>query len=192
MELCFETIKVKNGEFLNLKYHQKRVDLTRDFFGFTNQLVLNPAVLNTPKKGEFRCRIDYLETIKSCLFSKIPHKELKALEVVHTNINYNFKYSNRDRLESLKKGKFEVLIIKNDLITDLSFANIALKIKNIWLTPKTPLLSGTTRARLIDSRFLKPSNLTLYDYENAENFAIMNALIGFNAIGKVPIISTFD
>jgi len=53
-----------------------------------------------------------------------------------------------------------------------------------WLTPKTPLLRGTTRARLIDSGFLKCENLTLTDLKKAENFAVMNALVGFYIVQK--------
>jgi 4-amino-4-deoxychorismate lyase len=71
------------------------------------------------------------------------------------------------------------LIVKNNLLCDTTIANIALLIDNQWLTPSTPLLEGTTRARLLDEGFLSAACLTSKDIQKADKIAIMNAMVGF-------------
>ena len=179
---CFETIKVENGKLLNIKYHQQRVDRTREFLGFNDKLELQEENFNLPQKGNFRLRVDYNKEIKSFTCRPFTCREFKEFRVVESDIEYAYKYANRDELDALKEDDKEIIIIKNGFLTDTSIANIALRVDGVWLTPKTPLLQGTTRARLIDSGFLKCENLTLKDLKNAQNFAIMNALIDFKIV----------
>jgi len=185
--ICFETIKVENGKLINLKYHQQRVDYTREFFGFKDKLELKHSIFNLPKKGEFRLRIDYSKEIKFFTCKPFTCREFQKFKVVKSDINYAYKYSNREELDALKVDEKEIIIVKNELLTDTSIANIALQKNGVWFTPKTPLLRGTTRAKLIDDGFLKCADLTLIDLEKAENFAIMNALIGMKIIKKAKI-----
>jgi 4-amino-4-deoxychorismate lyase len=180
--ICFETIKVENGKFLNLKYHQQRIDRTREFLGFNDKLELKEQSFNLPQNGEFRLRIDYAKEIKSFTCKPLTCREFKEFRIVESDIKYEFKYVNRDELDALKVDEKEIIIVKDGLLTDTTIANIAIRVDGIWLTPKTPLLLGTTRARLIDSGFLKCEDLTLIDFKKAQNFAIMNALIDFKVI----------
>lgn len=181
-KLCFETIKVKNGKLLNLKYHQKRVDYTRKYLGFKDKLNFENYDFNLPLKGSFRLRVDYEKSIKSFTCKELIHREFKEFKIVNSDLEYEYKYANRDKLDALKTDEKEIIIIKNGLLTDTTIANIALKVDGVWLTPKTPLLKGTLRARLIDEGFLKCEDLTIEDLEKAQNFAIMNALIDFKII----------
>jgi len=182
VRVCFETIKVKDGKLLNLKYHQQRVDKTREHFGFRDKLELKEYNFDLPQKGEFRLRVDYDKDIESFACKAFTCREFKEFRVVESDVEYDYKYANRDELDALKKDDKEIIIIKNGLLTDTTIANIALHVDGIWLTPKTPLLYGTTRARLIDSGFLKCKDLTPIDLKKAQNFAIMNALIDFRTI----------
>ncbi len=180
--LCFETIKVENGKLLNIKYHQQRVDYTRSFFGFTDKLELKKQILNLPKKGEFRLRIDYAKTLEGFTCKEFLKREFKEFKIVESDIEYRHKYANRDEIDALKVDETEIIIVKDGFLTDTSIANIAIRVDGIWLTPKTPLLQGTTRARLIERGFLKCEDLTIEDLKKAQNFAIMNALIDFKVI----------
>ena len=179
---CFETIKVENGKLLNLKYHQQRVDYTRKFLGFNDKLELKEHNFNLAQKGEFRLRVDYAKEIKSFTCKEFTCREFKEFMIIESDIEYDYKYANRNELDALKVDEKEIIIVKNGLLTDTTIANIALCINGVWLTPKTPLLQGTTRARLIESGFLKCKDLTIEDLKKAENFAIMNALIDFKVI----------
>jgi len=180
--ICFETIKVKDGKFLNLTYHQKRVNNTRNFFGFNDILELKEDIFNLPQYGEFRLRIDYAKEIQNFQYEVLRDRYFEDFKIVNSDIEYEFKYSNRDEINALKVDDSEIIVIKNELIRDTSIANIALYIDDIWLTPRTPLLKGTTRARLLDNGFLKCADLVVDDLKKAQNFAIMNALIDFKII----------
>jgi len=181
-KICFETIKVENGELLNLKYHQNRIDKTRSFFGFKKELEIKEYNFELPHKGTFKLRIDYAEEIISSTCRDVICREFKEFKVVESNINYEYKYADRRELDALKVDQKEIIILKDGLLTDTSIANIALHIDGVWLTPIAPLLKGTTRARLIDSGFLKCADLRVEDLKKAQNFAIMNALIDFKTV----------
>jgi len=185
--ICFETIKVVNGKLLNLKYHQERVNYTRKFLSFKKKLELNEYDFNLPKYGDYRLRIDYDEDIKSFTCKEFTCREFKEFKLVESNIDYSYKYAQRDDLDSLKIDEKEIIILKNGYLTDTTIANIAIQVDGCWLTPKNPLLKGTTRARLIDKGFLKCKDLTIEDLKKSQNFAIMNALIDFTIIEKVKI-----
>ena len=184
---CFETIKVEDGKLLNLEYHQKRVDYTREFFGFKDKLELKKQSFELPQKGEFRLRIDYDKEIKSFTCKEFKKREFKEFKIIESDIEYSYKYTDREQLDALKRDDQEIIIVKNGFLTDTTIANIALKKEGIWLTPKTPLLKGTTRARLIDEGFLKCEDLTMEDLKKAQNFAIMNALIDFRILRNTRI-----
>ncbi|HEX5330706.1 aminotransferase class IV, partial [Sulfuricurvum sp.] len=64
-------------------------------------------------------------------------------------------------------------------LRDTTIANIALLIEGRWFTPESPLLEGTTRARLIEEGFLTAASLTPKDIEKATKIALMNAMVGF-------------
>ena len=72
--------------------------------------------------------------------------------IIDNQINYNSKKLNRINIDTLYAKKAlndEIIIIKNGLVTDTSIANIAILYEGKWLTPKTPLLYGTTRSRYL-------------------------------------------
>jgi len=97
-------------------------------------------------------------------------------------VHYPLKYTHRDQLNALfeRRGACDdVLIVKEGILKDTTIANIALFLDGQWLTPQTPLLYGTTRARLIDDAFLIPAVLTPNDIPNAQKIAVMNAMVGF-------------
>ncbi len=188
-KICFETIKIKNGKLQNLKYHQQRVNSTREFLGFKNQLDLNTLPI---ERLNGVLRVDYAENILSVTYRDLKEREFREFVVVKSDIEYGYKYANRDELDSLKVAEREIIIVKNGLLTDTTIANIALHVEDVWLTPKTALLRGTTRERLIDSGFLKCEDLTIKDLKKSKNFAIMNALIDFKVIKRANIDLGFN
>ena len=104
-------------------------------------------------------------------------REFKEFIIVESDIEYRHKYANRDEIDALKVDETEIIIVKDGFLTDTSIANIAIRVDGIWLTPKTPLLQGTTRARLIERGFLKCEDLTIEDLKKAQNFALMNVKV---------------
>jgi 4-amino-4-deoxychorismate lyase len=76
----------------------------------------------------------------------------------------------------------DIIVIKNGILTDTSIANIAYKINEIWYTPKTPLLNGTTRQRYLDNGIIHEKDIGINDIHKIEEFAILNAMLDFEII----------
>ncbi|MCK5854068.1 MAG: aminotransferase class IV [Sulfurovaceae bacterium] len=180
--MFIETIKILNGKIYNIKWHNYRCNRTRqDFFNISKPLYLQQHI-EAPPKGLFRCRILYAKEIISIEYLPYQPKKFKNFNIIQSNIEYNYKYAKRELLEQLKKGinpHNEVIIEKNGLLTDTSIANIAFYDGKNWLTPKTPLLEGTMRMKLLENGFLKEQEIKSDKLKHFLNFALMNAMIGF-------------
>lgn len=186
MPRLLETIHISNGEALHLDYHQARVDRSRQILGFTDSL---PLELTPPDKGEFRCRVVYEKEIETIEYIPYQRKKVRSLKCVHSNINYDLKYEDRSALNALiSPDADDIIIIKNDLVTDTSIANLCFFDGKEWLTPKTPLLHGTTRQRLLDEYRIKCADIhykTIMDYEK---IALMNAMTDFYIVENAIIL----
>jgi 4-amino-4-deoxychorismate lyase len=183
----FETIKCNDYEIFNLSYHSKRISRT---IGLNLNL---QEYIYPPNNKLLKCKVIYNKyEIISIDYSEYTAKNLNKFKIVYCDtINYTYKFTNRKELNTLNTKENEaedIIIIKNKLITDTSIANIAILKNNQWITPLKPLLLGTTRDRLLESNFLKESNLTLADLQNADSFAIMNAMVGFKIIKNYRFI----
>lgn len=117
-------------------------------------------------------------------------RQIHSLKVVcDDDIEYNYKSTDRSRLNALveKKGCCdEIVIIKNGLVTDTSFTNIAIYDGTSWLTPKHPLLAGTKRACLLDRGAIKEADITINDLMRAKRLRLFNAMIDFGE-REIPI-----
>ena len=191
--LLLETIKIEEGIVHNLEYHQKRLDRsTQALFKRKSNIVLYNCI-KAPQKGLYRCRIIYDEKIHSIEYIPYIPKEISSLKIITSTIDYQYKYANRETLNILIASQPEtddILIEKDGLITDTSIANIAFYTEGRWLTPTSPLLEGTVRAKLLDEGFLKKENITIDDLEKYSHVALMNAMIGFNILNNITITDT--
>ncbi|WP_457749823.1 aminotransferase class IV family protein [Sulfurimonas sp.] len=176
-----ETIKALDGELYNLKYHQKRLDET-----IKNSNIILKDIVLPPASGLFRCRVVYDAKNYEVTYHPYKKKNIKTLKLVcDDEISYARKYCERSAIDVLMQKKSfcdDILIVKNGLVTDTSIANIAFKYKNNWLTPKKPLLAGTTRARLLQNHKIVEEDISVKDLENFTQVALMNAMIDFDII----------
>jgi len=189
--LLLETIKIEHGKIFNLPYHQKRLDKSQyALFGMTNTSQLSTCLTSIPQKGCYRCRIVYDTEIRSVEYLPYTPKTIHSLKVVPSTILYPYKYLCRDNLNALlsqHKETDEIIIEKEGLLTDTTISNIALYDGKRWLTPQTPLLEGTMRAKLLEKGFLKPEALTKEALSHATHVALINAMIGFKILNHVKI-----
>ncbi|BCD68570.1 aminotransferase class IV family protein [Nitratiruptor sp. YY09-18] len=180
-KLFFETIRIENGEIKNISYHNRRCNETRHQHFQTSHEIDLEEFINPPKKGLFRCKIIYAKNIESTNYypytPKIPH----SFSLQYANIEYSYKYLDRSKIDALKQQSptDDIIIVKEGLLTDTSIANIAFWYKGEWLTPASPLLPGTTRARLLEQRRIKEAPLTPKECKKFDKMAIMNAMIDF-------------
>lgn len=183
----FETIKCEDFEVFNLPYHKKRVSNTIGLNIDLNEFIY------PPNEDLLKCKVVYnSDGIVDISYTPYTPKSIKTLKLIYDdNIDYRYKSTAREEIDNLyiKKDKADdILIIKNNLLTDTSIANIALLIDNIWYTPKKPLLYGTTRDRLIEIEFLKVKDLKVDDISKATKVALMNAMIGFKEIEDITFL----
>ncbi len=177
-----ETIRVENKKASHLAYHQQRLERTLLAHNLNANYDLS-GMITPPDEALYRCRILYGAEGAQVSFHSYTLREFRCLQaVVNDTVEYPYKYRDRSQLDRLFEARGEcddVIIIKNGLLTDTTIANLALYDGKQWLTPKTPLLKGTTRARLLDEGSIIESDIRLDDLQRFSKTAIMNAMVGF-------------
>ena len=188
----FETIKIEDGKIFNLDWHNKRFNKTqKELFSNTSSINLKEFI-SPPTSGLYRCKIIYTDNdIQSVEYFPYKAKKIKKLKVIESQLDYSYKYTNRSIFQELSlklaKDYDEIIIEKNGFLTDTSIANIAFSDGKTWFTPSTPLLKGTTRARLLNEGFLKLKDIKKENIKEYKYFALMNAMIGFRIQKYVDI-----
>jgi len=181
-KLFLETIRCSQGVAHHLTYHQQRLNFTLQKFNLHARYNLS-KLITPPDGNEYRCRFIYDDSTYQIEYHPYIPKIITTLRLIYSDtIEYSSKYANRNDLNTLfelRDGCDDILIVKDGYITDTTIANIAFFIHNQWVTPKAPLLKGTTRSRLIDEGKIIPVNINVSDALKAPKIAFMNAMIGF-------------
>jgi 4-amino-4-deoxychorismate lyase len=178
-----ETIRVEKGVPLHLEYHQRRVDRSRiALFGTTDPLDLRTLeVPVTDASGIFKWRIVYGRGILETTIGPYLPKKIRSLQTVRNDrISYPFKYTDRNAINEMYDLKGEcddILIIKHGLITDTSYANIVFSDGRSWVTPRSPLLPGTCRERLLETGMAREEEITEKDLHRFHFASLINAML---------------
>ncbi|MEN8146196.1 MAG: aminotransferase class IV family protein [Campylobacterota bacterium] len=187
-----ETVRCENGHAEHLAYHQQRVERSLKQSGSDTYYDL-VSLISPPDDALYRCRIVYDDSSLHITYFPYQKRVIRTLQPIQADhLDYALKYADRtelDRLFAQKGDADEILIVKNGLVTDTSIANIAFFNGTKWLTPKHPLLKGTTRARLLDEKKIFESEIHLGDLNKFTAFALLNAMIGFDEINNGIIAS---
>lgn len=177
-----ETVKADDGHLFHLNYHQKRLDRSMASLGSHVGYELKD-LLKPPQSGLYRCRILYNSATISIEYLPYTARTFHSLQaVIDDDIDYHFKYAKRERLDELFTQRDhcdDVVIVQHGMLTDTTVANIALYDGNRWVTPTSPLLEGTTRARLLDVGKLTEAEISIETLDRFYATAIMNAMLGF-------------
>ncbi len=182
-----ETIRCEGGQPSFLSYHQDRVDKSLKQLGSNRKYDLTSLIL-PPDNALYRCRIIYDSAALNIAYIPYKKRVVHSLKLIQADdLEYALKYADRVELDHLfaKRGDADdILIVQNNLITDTTIANIAFFDGTQWLTPKHPLLKGTTRSRLLDEKKIFESDIHLNDLDKFTAFALMNAMIDFDIINN--------
>ena len=180
-----ESIALNNGVLENLHYHQKRLNTTLSAFGSTVAISLN-TLLNScalPQVGYFKVRLLYsTQGVEELSWSEYTPHVWGEFYIVHTDdLSYNYKSSDRFRLEQLKEGlgDVEVIIIKEGLVTDTTYSNVIFHRSGEWFTPSNPLLNGTQRDYLLEHGKIKEVSISVEDLTSYDSFKMINAMMPF-------------
>ena len=190
----FESIKVVDGEFINLKFHQQRVDQSRkELLGDSSRLVLDD-LLQVPlqfTKGIVKCRMSYGRTLGSVDFTSYQRGTISSIRLIRCpRFDYHLKYEDRseiNRIYQMKGTCDEVLIACDGYITDTSYSNVALFDGLEWVTPANPLLKGTQRAKLIASGLTKEKEVAISDLKQYKKLVLVNAMLEFDPTHSISI-----
>jgi 4-amino-4-deoxychorismate lyase len=191
MSLFFETLLIKDKKINNLTYHNARLnDTIKQNFNIKSRLDL-ANFIDIEDDKELRCKVIYDRSIKEILYYPIKKRIFKKFKLIDSDIVYDFKYLDRSKLDNLYKQKEDcddIIIIKNDLLTDTTIANIAYFDGKDWITPKTPLLKGSMRAYMLKNKLLLEKDVKIEDIKKAKKIALINAIIGFHEIDDFELI----
>ncbi|WP_353723094.1 aminotransferase class IV [Dyadobacter sp. 676] len=166
-----------------MPYHNARLNKTRrELWGYDDIWDLN-ALLEIPDwvdESMHKCRVAYNKGIDNIRWEPYYRRTIgKIQRVYHDEIDYRYKYDNRDTLNALyaQRGDAdEILIIKKGLVTDSNFCNVAFFDGNYWLTPASPLLPGTQRAFLLDEGIIRPAEIRESDIPAFSRIRLFNAM----------------
>jgi 4-amino-4-deoxychorismate lyase len=184
MHRFIESIKIKDGLIGDIEYHNRRFESTILHF-FKNTDKINLAdMITVPEEcvsGICKCRVLYSSVIEKIEFAPYQKREIRTVKLVHDNgIDYSFKYEDKgslNRLKALHPDYDEILIIKNGLVTDTSFSNVAFFNGTEWHTPAAPLLKGTRREKLISDGLIHTVDIKADDIHRYKKISFINAML---------------
>lgn len=189
MSLLVESIKIYDSRRYLLSWHEARVQKSiMSVFGSNKTLNLNKHVVvpEQYKKGLVKCRILYDQNIQSINFSPYSIRKIESLQLVYDdNIVYPYKWLERPALDHLydgKKGADEIIIVKNNQITDAYYYNLVLQKGNVFESPKCPLLEGCQRAYLLSKNKIILKNILIEDLAAYDFIHLINAMTPLGAI----------
>lgn len=195
MRKFIETIKIKDGNYMLLDYHNKRLnDTVKCFFdkhgGYADlkNILPDPAEYSN---GVYKCRVVYSDCIEKIDITSYVPKNIKSLRLLTPEkasgnmkqcrvIHYEFKYEDRACLDLFKSslGKDEEpLFVINGLITDTSYSNIIFFDGIKWWTPDTYLLNGVKRRYLLENAIIWEKKIQESELCCFQKASLINAML---------------
>ena len=191
-----ETIKVKENRLVHIAYHNNRVNASRRaLFGSTSPWDLS-EIIQVPKLDPavtYRCRFLYTEDPGTAGFIPYEKRVVRKLYLVDCGrLEYSFKYADRGAFDMLKEGipdpeQSDILLVKNDRITDTSFSNIILWDGKAWRTPAIPLLKGTKREYYLDQKIIHLCDIRTNDLQSYKKARLINAMLDIDDGDDIPM-----
>lgn len=179
----FETIRIEDGFPVHPEWHRRRMQKAIDEFWPgtpTIDLLSSLPAPGSPVPGTTRCKVVYDREIRNVSYGVYKRRIIRSLKLIVCDpIDYHAKFSDRSMLSALmdRRGSCDdILIVKKGFITDTSISNIIFLENGLWITPATPLLEGTCRARLTDSGMLVPKNIRPEDLSRMQGWKLINAM----------------
>lgn len=159
------------------------MDATRRAHGWPTAISLSdhlPAKI-LPPAGLHKVRVIYDAAIQQMEILPYQLPRIRSLRLLPADhLHYRYKYADRTALNECyaRRGdNDDILLLRNGLLTDTSYANIALYDGDQWWTPARPLLPGTRRAQLLEKGLLHEADLLPADLCNFMVLRLINAMI---------------
>jgi 4-amino-4-deoxychorismate lyase len=183
----FESICIEDGQIQHGKYHELRFKKSYvETFKIQPNYSLFDGIhlINLDSTLKYKLRIDYKQSGTRYSISEYHNSIPTKLKLIKSNsITYPLKNNKRKNLNHLYKQRGDsddVLIVKNGLITDASYSNILFTNGHQIVTPSTPLLQGTCRARLLSENKISAIEIQVATIDQYHSFQLINALNDFD------------
>lgn len=185
MSKFLESIACENCEFPLLKFHQQRVNRTfANFYPSQNPIQLKEVLPKFHESGRFKFRVLYDGSGAAVEFAEYTTRQIQSVRLVESSLDYSFKFSDRTELNALVESSDadEIIICKNGLITDSSYANIACFDGLVWWTPRVPLLEGIKRSQLLETGIIQLCDISLDKLRSFQKVCLINAMLDLGEI----------
>jgi len=189
-----ETICFEQGCFQRMELHNLRLNRTRAHFFGKQQDINLELILKVPDQlinETVKCTVTYGIDVLNIEFVKYTIRPIRSLRLVTDNtLDYAFKYADRSKLNALLNQKMDcddILIVKNGLITDISYANAIFGHGNVWYSQQNPLLFGTRLESYIRQGKITPALLRPQDLSLFSEVRLINAMISIENSPVIPI-----
>jgi len=195
MSLLVETIKINDGKIFNIDYHSSRFNRTRkELFNAGPGVDLGNKIIipSYARKGLYKCRIEYDENIRKIDFLPYEIKKVGSLKLVEAPyLDYRYKYIDRSAINELlkhKNGCDDILMIKDGMVTDTSYANIIVRgDEDIWYTPSGFILRGTKREYLLNHGLIKEADITPAGLKRYLELRLINSMLDIEDTESIPV-----
>jgi 4-amino-4-deoxychorismate lyase len=192
--LLLETIKLQDGQLKNLSWHQRRMQASSlELWGCSVMWDLAEGIYvpETKIQGLYKVRVIYGPDIfRQQIIPYAPAKVTSLKLIYADHINYQHKYEDRieiDKLKALRESCDDVLMVKDGLVTDTTYANVVFFDGQHWYTPKYPLLHGTQRQQLLFKGIIREADIRPQDLDDFSVARIINAMIEFDDSPSFPV-----
>ncbi|KAB7731225.1 hypothetical protein F5984_10505 [Rudanella paleaurantiibacter] len=190
---CLETLCVRHRQLQNLSAHNDRLNRTRHALWHRADALRLDEVVRLPDwlrpEQVYKCRVTYGPDVQLVEFEEYHVRRVQSLKLLAADgLDYTYKYADRRALNALfaQRGPADdVLLVRDGLLTDTSYANVALYDGSRWHTPARPLLAGTMRARLLTEEILHPTDIRPDDLPNYKGLKLLNAMLDW---GQTPML----
>ena len=189
-----ESILFKDGKYHNLDFHQTRIDEVFSAFAPENDFHRLQQILpDLHMDGTFKVRMifdtDSEDAMYNIEYAEYHVRKIQSVEVVSSaSFDYSFKYEDRSKIDTLVRSSQadDIIIAVGSNITDGSYSNLAFWDGSKWLTPNTPLLKGTRRAKLLQEQKISEVPIQLSDLPSFQKVSLINAMMDLGTV-EIPI-----
>lgn len=198
----YENIAFINGNCPLLDFHEQRFMATQliyfgDVIAPSLRVLLEMNMPNNLQRNQvYNFHISYGNDEILTSFFIYKYKKIRSLQLlIANNLSYGFKNEDRSDLDNLRNTHLtnlenqDILIVKNGLITDTAYCNVAFEKMGKWFTPKLPLLSGIRRMELLQNGIIHEADITLKNINNFSKIKIFNSLVNWDIAQELPIKS---
>jgi 4-amino-4-deoxychorismate lyase len=182
----FESIKLLDGKLHLLDLHCERLNRTRNaFFENLKDIDLGKELMIPceKKEGLYKVKVVYAKYLESVVFDDYTIKEHRKIRLLEKpDIQYDFKFLDRENLteDFSSDAEFDdIIFLKNGVVTDATYSNLAFFDGITWYTPQKCLLHGVKRKFLLDTGIITEKEILKEEIKDFQKIAFINAMRDF-------------